>query len=81
MGLSLIEQNYNFLQLTGDTRHVGAIGSPQPYVGGTSTGIGGQDAPARAVERLPKGEMVAFEENIPPQAGRERGISTGTLIA
>lgn len=79
MGLSPID--YNFLNLTGSTRGIGAIGG-QPHVAGTSTGGNSQEPSiTRAIDRLPKCEMVSYEEYLPSQAGREAGFSTKTLIA
>ncbi len=81
MGLTPIEQNYNFLDLTRGTRGIGAVGTYRPYEGGAVAGGGGEAAPARAVDRLPKAQMVSYEENLAPQAGYERGLSTKTLWA
>jgi len=80
MGLSSIESNYNFLNLTGGTRGVQGVGYT-PYVTTTSGGESEGGAPSRAVDRLPKAQMVTYKENLPAQAGYEAGFSTKTLIA
>lgn len=81
MGLNAIENNYNFLNLTGRSRGVGAVGTYQPYQGGVVAGGEIESTPARAVDRLPKGQMLDFQENLSAQAGYKAGISTKTLWA
>ena len=81
MALSPIEQNYNFLNLTGRTRGVQApMYTPQPIpVGGNGSESGMPSG--RAVDRAPKAEMVQYNEYLPAQAGRDAGFSTKFLIA
>ena len=81
MGLSPIENNLNFPQLTGQSRKVGAVHAYQPYEGKGVSGGAIEAAPARAVDRLPKGEMVDYLDHTPAQAGYELGISRKTLWA
>ncbi len=81
MAIPGIEQNYNFLNLTGGARGVGAVGPHRPYEGGGVTATGAEPAPSRAVDNLPKAQMVAYHENIPAQAGYAAGISEKTLWA
>lgn len=81
MNINAIESNYNFLNLTGKSRGVGAVGTYQPYVGGGVTGGETETTSARAVDRLPRAQMLAFDENLPAQAGYPAGISTRTLWA
>ena len=81
MGLLPIESNLNFLQLTGQSRKVGAVGTYQPYQGGGVTGAETETSPARAVDRLPKAQILAFNEYLPEQAGYKAGLSTKTLWA
>lgn len=78
MGLLPIEQNYNFLGLTGGARRIGGVQQPVTWAAG-----GGEATPefsGRAVDKLPKnGQFVNFTENLAAQAGYDRGISTKTL--
>ena len=81
MGLAPIEQNYNFLNLTGRTRGVQApVYTPQVQpVGGQGPESGMPSG--RAIDRAPKAEMVQYNEYLPAQAGYERGVSTKFLMA
>lgn len=76
-----IEQNYNFLNLTGRTRGVQApVYTPQVQPAGGQGSEGGA-AVGRAVDRAPKAQMVQYSEYLPAQAGRDAGYSTKFLIA
>lgn len=81
MALSPIEQNYNFLNLTGKSRGVGAVSTYQPYDPGVAGTGQSQGVSGRAVDRLPKAEFVNYDENIPSQAGYGAGISHLTMWA
>ena len=76
-----IEQNLNFLNLTGRTRGVGAIDTNKSYKGGPVAVGDNNTYTGRAVERFERGQMVYYPEYIPAQAGRKEGISTQTLWA
>ena len=81
MALNPIEQNYNFLNLTGKSRGVSGVGY-HPYVqptGGEPAGQEGGLPKGRAVDNAPRAEMVNYSEYLPAQAGY-RGYSTKFII-
>lgn len=83
MSLSVIpalEQNFQY-QNYGQGSKIGRLGGLQ--VGGFQPAGGAEQATTggRALDNAPKAQRFAYEENIPPQAGRDAGLSTWSLYA
>lgn len=75
-----LEQNFQY-QNYGQGSKIGTLGGLrvsgfQPTGGAEQATTGG-----RALDNAPKAQRFAYEENIPPQAGREAGLSTWSLYA
>ena len=79
MGIDRIE--HNLLNLTGKSRGIGAICTYQPYLGVSVAGGESENIPPRAVDRMPKGQMLHYNEELRAQAGHDAGKSTWSLIA
>ena len=61
--------------------NIRGIGGFEPgYTGGAGVVEMATNPPKRAVDNLPKAQMIAYNEDLPAQAGRERGVSTWSLI-
>ena len=73
-----LEQNYQY-QNYGQGSKIGRLGGLQvggfQPTGGAEQGV----ATGRALDNAPRGQAFTYEENIPPTAGREAGISTWSL--